>query len=202
MAPSDDPAGPTQLPPTDPQVPTAVGMAVAWSQFYDYCFDVIRRSPAMRRLSESDREDCVQDVMMEIVRRFGADSPEGIKETHAGWIQVVTRNKATDIVRRRYRKPDTSFDDGSGALLPSPAHAGEGLSLEPRESISLVWEALLSLDQKVAVTSYLVFYLRTIEDWDVDEIAELFGMTPDQVRSRCHRVRKMFGETLRRGEGA
>ena len=171
---------------------------MAWDQFYDYCFDVIGRCPSVKRLNEADRQDCAQEVMMELVRKFGDASPEEIKKSHTGLIRTLSRNKAADIVRRRYRKPETAFDDGSGGLLPDRGSDEHPTALEPSESISLVWEALLSLDQKVPVTSYLVFYLRNIENWDVPEIAELFSMTHDQVRSRCHRVKKMFEEQLKR----
>src|SRR5262249_12081859 len=49
--------------------PRLVGV---WDQFYAYCFAIINECPGVRRLSFADREDCVQDVMTEIVRRFGA----------------------------------------------------------------------------------------------------------------------------------
>jgi RNA polymerase sigma factor (sigma-70 family) len=170
--------------------------ARAWDHFYAYFIDIIGRSHAVRRLSGADREDCVQEVMTEVVRRFGHLDPETILQEHAGWIRVLSRNKAIDIVRRRFRKPEMRLEDGLGSTLPTAGEVETEAGASQSESISLVWEALLSLDQKVPVTSYLVFYLRTIEEWDVPEIAELFGMTQEQVRSRCHRVRKMFQAIL------
>lgn len=167
------------------------GKAVAWEQFYDYCFDVVLQCPSVRRLPANDREDCVQDVMMELVRKFGDDLPEAIRAEHTGLIRALSRNKAVDILRSRYRKPESPLDDGAG--LPATE-----ANPDPGESVALVWEALLALDQKVPVTSYLVFYLRTIEGWDVPEIADLFGLSADQVRSRCHHVKTLFSETLRR----
>ncbi len=196
MSPPDDDTEPR--PPVPPPTAGDADKALAWDQFYDYCFDVIRRCPSVKRLSEADREDCAQEVMMEIVRKFGDASPAQIKDSHTGWIRALSRNKATDIVRRRYRKPETAFDDGAGSLLPDRSDPADLSQLAPNESISLVWEALLTIDQKVSVTSYLVFYLRNIENWDVPEIADLFSLSHDQVRSRCHRVKKMFEEQLRR----
>ena len=168
------------------------GRAVAWEQFYEYCFEVIHRCPSVRRLSPSDREDCVQEVMMELVRKFGDELPATIRENHSGLIWALSRNKAVDILRRRYFKPEMSLDEGTGAGLPA-----RDVPTSQGESISLVWEALLSLDQKVPVTSYLVFYLRNIEGWEIQEIVDLFGLTSDQVRSRCHHVKSMFSETLK-----
>ena len=195
--PSREPPDPTGEP-AAPEPQDKRDPARAWEQFYAYCLDIIGQSPAVKRLSGPDREDCIQDVMTEIVRHFGTLRPETILEDHAGWIRVLSRNKAIDIVRRRLRHPEILFDDGVGASLARPDDPENPGNLKSSEAISLVWEVLLSLDQKVPVTSYLVFYLRTIEEYEVAEIAELFSLTQDQVRSRCHRVRKMVQSIIER----
>jgi RNA polymerase sigma factor (sigma-70 family) len=175
-------------------------LATAWDQFYAYCAGVIVRCPSVRRLSTADREDCVQEVMMEIVRKFGAPRPGPIPGELPAWIRAVSRNKAVDIVRRRYRRPEVGFDDGSGEKILDNEPADGEVQLGRGEYVSLVWEALVSLDQKVPVTSYLVFYLRTIEGWSITEVAELFQISPEQARARCHRVRKKFSSILKTKE--
>jgi RNA polymerase sigma factor (sigma-70 family) len=174
-------------------------LAEAWDQFYEHCFAIIQQCPGVRQLNGVDREDCVQEVMMEIVRRFGDRQPESIREELTGWIRVVSRNKAADIARRRVRKPEVFFDDGAGAdLLDGLAEAQEFESSDG-DAVSLVWEALISLDQEVPVTSYLIFYLRTIEAWSILDIADLFQISPEQARARCHRVKKKFGMLIKDG---
>lgn len=171
----------------------------AWDQFYAWSFEVVRGCASVRKLSEADRDDCLQEVMVELVRRFGEDelAPQG--EEVAGLIRVVSRNKAADIVRRRYRKPEVAFDDGSGETVaegnPPDGPVGQG------ESVALVWEALVSLDQQVPVTSYLVFYLRTIEGWSIEEIAKLLNLSNEQARARCHRVKQKFGTIVETKQG-
>jgi RNA polymerase sigma factor (sigma-70 family) len=176
--------------------------SAAWARFYEYCFAIIRSSPAIRRLNDADREDCTQEVMLEIVRKFGAEEQEIRTGELTGWIHVVSKNKAADIARRRYRRPAAPFEDGSGeTVVGSAATASDALSVG--ESVSLVWEALLRLDQEVTVTSYLIFFLRHIEGWPVHEIAEALQITSDQVRFRCHRVKNRFAEILKlQGVGA
>jgi RNA polymerase sigma factor (sigma-70 family) len=179
----------------DARAPEADRRATAWDRFYAHCFRIINQCPNVRRLSGADRDDCVQDVLMEIVRRFG-ERPEDDPEALTGWIRVVSRNKAADIARRRVRRPEVGFDDGTGsAVLDESDEAGPGL--DEGESVSLVWEALTALDQEVTMTSYLIFYLRTIENWAIPEIAEVLQITPEQTRFRCHRVRKRFGAILK-----
>jgi len=178
------------------KVADAAALSAVWDQFYAHCSDIINGCPGVRRLSSADREDCVQDVMMELVRKFGEQRPEAGQENLAGWIRTVSRNKAVDIIRKRYRSHEICFDDGSGSALVDREVPEANPEREPGARVSLIWEALVSLDQKVPVTSYLVFYLHSIEGWKILEIAELFQITPDQVRARSHRVKKKIGSYL------
>lgn len=172
-------------------------LSVVWDQFYAYCFTIINQCAGVRKLTSVDREDCIQEVMMEIVRRFGVWRPDEIREELTGWIRVLSRNKAADIVRNRYRKPEVFFDDGSGEKVLDTGPSRDHAEVVEGEYVSIVWEALLSLDTQVPVTSYLIFYLRTLEGWDVPEIAELFQLSPEQTRARCHRVKKKFSTILK-----
>lgn len=177
-------------------------LATVWDQFYLHCSATINSCPGVRKLSDADREDCVQEVMLEFVRRFGERWEEASREHLTGWIRLTSRNKAVDIVRRRYRKPEVGFDDGAGDALVDHGTTGENPDAMRTADVSLIWETLLSLDHQVPVTSYLIFYLRTIEGWDIPELAELFGITAEQVRIRCHRVKKKFGAILEaKGQG-
>lgn len=184
-------------------------LILAWNQFYEHCFDVIRRCPGVRRLNEFDRDDCVQEVMVELVRRFGeaVHLPTPDPAQFVGLIKALSRNKAADIVRRKVRRPETQFTDGAGIGLDGPDDpvAPDRAGPDPGEYVALVWEALVALDHEVPVTSYLVFYLHTIENWPYEEIGDLFEIKPEQARVRCHRVKKKFTALLeqRRGpEGA
>ncbi len=170
-----------------------------WDQFYAYCMAIISSCPHVRRLSAPDREDCVQDVMMVIVRRFDKAKLHERPAHFEAWLRLVTRNKAADVFRRKRRKPMDAFHDGSGETLLDPVNLDAKLS-QP-EYIALVWEALLTLDKEISATTYLVFYLRSIEGWDVTEIAELFQLSNEQTRARCHRAKKKFEEILRERTG-
>jgi RNA polymerase sigma factor (sigma-70 family) len=173
----------------------------AWDHFYNHCISIIQNCSSIRRLSEVDREDCMQEVMVEIVRRFGDGRAEAPQEDVKGLLLTLSRNKAADIVRRKYRKHEISFDDGAGASLAAGPRSRTD-SIDRSTAVSLVWEALTSLDLEVPMTSYLAFYLRTIEDWSIPEIAALLGLTPEQTRVRCHRVKKRFAEILAARDGS
>jgi RNA polymerase sigma factor (sigma-70 family) len=171
-------------------------LAAVWDCFYSHCHTIINECPGVRRLSSSDRDDCIQEVMLELVRKFGEQQPDAGQDNLTSWIRTISRNKAVDIVRRKYRKPEVMFDDGSGEKLLDRGASSVDSDLTRGEYVSLIWETLLSLDHQVPVTSYLVFYLHAIEDWKIPEIAELFQISPDQVRARSHRVKKKFSSIL------
>ena len=171
-------------------------LSLVWDQFYAHCFTIINECPSVRRLSVVDREDCIQEVMVELVRKFRERQPDSTQDKLTSWIRTISRNKAVDIVRRRYRRPEVSFDDGSGEDVSDRDSSGISPEQQRGEHVSLVWESLLSLDHKVPVTSYLIFYLHTMEGWKIPEIAELFQISADQVRARSHRVKKKFGSIL------
>ena len=132
--------------------------------------------------------------MLELVRKFGEQGRPS-EEHLTGWLRLTSRNKAIDIVRRRYRHPEVGFAEGAAERIVDRGDVAGRSTRRTAEQVSLIWEALLSLDHKVPVTSYLIFYLHSIEGWKVAELAELFGITPEQVRFRCHRVKKKF-ETI------
>ncbi len=180
--------------PSDPR-------AGAWDRFYAHCFRIINQCPFVKRLNTADREDCVQEVMIEVVRKLGQQEPDEAGEALTPWIRVVSRNKAADMTRRRIRNPVIAFDDGAGAALVSkPSESAP--ALPEQDSLAILWEALVTLDEEVTMSSYVIFYLRTIENWPITEIAEVFKLTPEQTRFRCHRVRKRFGSILKSKEGA
>ena len=171
-------------------------LSLVWDQFYAHCSTIIHACPSVRRLSIVDREDCVQEVMVELVRRFGERQPDSGQDHLTKWIRVISRNKAVDIVRRRYRKAEVSFVDGAEEGIRDRDSSEIGPEQQRGEHVSLVWESLLSLDHKVPVTSYLIFFLHTMEGWKIREIADLFQISPDQVRARSHRVKKKFSSIV------
>ena len=90
----------------------------------------------------------------------------GSRGGRRGWrCSTFTRRDAGRIV---VTSPKTEHHPGKATrtipLFPELRTAlGEPERPDQGEYVSLVWEVLIALDQKVSATSYLVFYLRTIE---------------------------------------
>jgi RNA polymerase sigma-70 factor (ECF subfamily) len=164
----------------------------AWNQFYDFCNPMIARAVGVHRLSEADRNDCVQEVWGEIIARlvhFQYDPARGRLRT---WISTLMRNKVVDLIRRRARQRQGALSDAVQASLVG-LNTDPAVVLEQRTTQDLVWEALDELARSVSNRSYRVLHLRWFEGRTVPEIADTLGLTPNQVRFRHHRVkRKLF----------
>ena len=152
--------------------------------FYD---GVIRSALARRPIQEADREDCLQELWLDLLatrlKRFrGGDLK--------AWLTAVARNKAADVLRRTHRRPICRLPDDVSCVAPSEhPHRAD-------EARALVWSTLAVVEPVVHPLSLLVFVLRWMEGWSFEEIGEVLGLTPSQARLRHHRVKLRFRELV------
>src|SRR5690606_16667551 len=124
----------------------------------------------------ADREDCRQEIWLELLStRLGRFRGGDLR----AWLAAVSRNKATDVLRRARRRPTvgvTAVDPPYDEESAEASHADEARAL--------VWSALRALEPLVHPMNFLVFYLRGIEGWSFADIGGTFGLTPPQARLR------------------
>ena len=85
------------------QMPDAL-LTAAWDEFYRVYDVLIRRFAVARGVRGADVDDCVQDVWSEIAKRlvgFQITSEAGLRS----WLFALVRSRATDMFRRRTRRP-------------------------------------------------------------------------------------------------
>ena len=127
--------------------------------------------------NESDAEDAVQETFIKYLQK--APQFEG-PEHEKAWLLTVAANKCRDILR--FRKRHTQIE---------PEHL-QGLSAD--SSDSGIFEALMSLPEKFR----LVLMLYYVEEYRIDDIAQLIGKTPSAVKMRLRKGRKLLEETYRK----
>ena len=91
------------------QVPDAL-LTAAWDEFYRVYDVLVRRFAVARGVRGADVEDCVQDVWTEVARRltnFQITSDAGLR----AWLFSLVRSRATDMFRRRSRRPMALLGD-------------------------------------------------------------------------------------------
>lgn len=171
------------------QIPDAL-LTAAWHEFYRVYDVLIRRFAVARGVRGADVEDCVQDVWSEISKRligFQITSEAGLRS----WLFSLVRSRATDMFRRRARRPLALPGDSLQEGIEPP-----GRETDPSTRYEDAWQQavlqtmVLKLEAEVSELNFEIFRLRSLEGVGVSEAAEKVGVTPNQIRYRHHRTMK------------
>lgn len=143
----------------------------------------------LRRLlpDEADAWDALQDVWMSLLRKANS-----IRDGRAfnAWLYRAARNRAIDLLRRsrRFQQPedeDETANDLEIAVAPS-------FSLDEALDLHRALDRL-SLAHREAVT------LHFLEDFTLDEIAEITQTSLGTVKSRLHYAKRALRRLLDEG---
>ena len=124
----------------------------------------------------------MQEVMIRMIRSTET-WPMG--ESFAPWLYAVTRNAATDRLRRRGRQRDVG---GFDALLDAvPAVAGDPSLALVRSELAALLETLL---RELPHRQREVFDLIELQGMPANEVARLIRIRPSSVRGSLLKARR------------
>ena len=155
-----------------------------------------RYAPLLLRLlrrqvgRDVDAQDIAQQAFLQLHRArrdFRADM------RLRPWLITIALNLARDFLRRRGRRPETSFED---VTVPEPSVAAVAGS-DAVDTARKVREALSTLpkDQREVIE------LHWFEQLSFMEIASIVGSTSGAVRVRAHRGYNTLRKSLGEGNG-
>ncbi len=124
-----------------------------------------------------EAEDCLQETYMSALRAY----PRLTSTDHLrAWLYTIAHRKATDLVRRRSRRPTSELDGFEPAAAPAPDPADDGLWAQVRA---------LPAKQRAAVVH------RFVLDLAYAEIGERMGTTEEAARQNVRAgLRRLRGE--------
>jgi RNA polymerase sigma-70 factor, ECF subfamily len=134
-----------------------------------------------------DRKDLLQEIHIAIWRSFELFDGRCSMRT---WVYRVAHNVAVSRVmrRRRFLSDLVSLDDLDALPHPVAEHDAE------RPTLDQIWnliQRLKPLDRQVIV-SYL-------EEMDAASIAEVTGLSPQNVATRVHRIKNLLARQYQKG---
>jgi len=143
---------------------------------------VVRRWALVRLAHAADADDVMQEVMIRMIRSTET-WPMG--ESFAPWLYTVTRNAATDRLRRRGRQRDVG---GFDALLDTGPAVGADPSLAlVRSELAALLETLL---RELPHRQREVFDLIELQGMPANEVARLIGIRASSVRGSLLKARR------------
>jgi RNA polymerase sigma-70 factor (ECF subfamily) len=163
-------------------------------------------SLALRMLrNEHDAEDVTQQTFLSAVENLGGFREEAAFGT---WLLRIATYAALKIIRKRRGLDMVSLEasvdpeEDSGAV-PHPEYIADWRESPDRlvqrsETRELIDRALAQLDEK----HRLVFLLRDVEEFSIQETAAALGISENNVKIRLLRARLQLREALTRSLGA
>lgn len=141
----------------------------------------------LRVIVGDEAEDVASETWLHIAR--GLSSFRGDSDGFRGWAATIARNRATDHLRQRQRRPRTVSVpvEELAPLAGADDTAGRGLEMVSTDA-ALALIARLPRDQAEAVL------LRTVMGLDARAAAAVLGKRPGAVRTAAYRgLRKLAG---------
>lgn len=139
--------------------------------------DMLYRICVVMLKNQSDAEDAVQDTFMTYIQK----APQfDSREHEKAWLITVAANKCRDMLRYQ-KKHRTESED----KLFYVAQEDEG---------GLILEALSMLPEKFRVVLTLYY----IEEYKIDDIAEIIGRSSSAVKMRLQKGRRLLEEKYRK----
>jgi len=169
----------------------------AFSQLYDR-FSSLVFSLAMRMLrAQSDAEDLLQEVFMQVWRQAGSYSQE--RGSPEAWIINIARSRAIDKLRA-IRRRDKSFvltDDPAAAESPDNVESAVGES----EAKLAMNSALANLPEAQRRVLELAFFSGLSQTEIAEHLAEPLGTVKTRMRAAIQRLRGILGTQRHDGKG-
>src|SRR4030095_12396500 len=138
---------------------------------------IINRAIRIYGVDSEDRRDLFQEIVYELWRSYGTFKGESRIST---WLYRVALNTAITSLRKTKRAPDhTELDDQSRQLSASFD------SSERSEQVQQLYSAIRSLGE--VDRALVMLYL---EELSYKEIAEILGLTEDNVGVKLNRIKK------------
>jgi RNA polymerase sigma factor (sigma-70 family) len=154
--------------------------------YQDFLFAVVVRVVGDREAAA----DAVQDAFLHAWRSVRSYRGGLVR----GWLARIALNAATDVLRRRKRRPSEPYPEweDDGWQPPSGPATDPDHEVTRRARGRALAAALLTItdDQRRAIVLY------DVEGFDYPEIAQMTGVSLGTVKSRIHRGRLALRECL------
>ena len=131
-----------------------------------------------------DADDVVQDTFL----KYHSSKKEFSSNEHIkAWLLRVAINKAKDHTRSFWKKNTISIEE---LMMASPDN--EELPLTQKDEGKEILEEVMKLPTKYRIVIHLFYY----EDYSVEEIAKVLGLSVSNVKTRLSRARNMLKKEI------
>jgi len=147
------------------------------------------------------RRDEVEDLAQEIfIKAFRAVRSYNFQSSFATWLSRIATNHCYDYLRHE-RASRVSYywqmGENSQQELESNVESLPGQALDHEEQMALK-DLVTKLLERAPENDRKILALKELQDYSVEEIAEILDLKPTTVKVRLHRARKRMLDDLRK----
>ena len=176
--------------------------AEAWNVFVEIYEPLLFRLAGARGMQQADAEDFVQEVLAAVsksIERWLANDERG---RFRAWLFRIASNLAVNFLTRPRHQRLGRGDSANARLLdeqPVPSVDSSELFLKEYRRELFRWAAERVREQ-VSTTQWRVFWLTSVEDRPIAEVARESGMSIGSVYIARSRVTKRIRDMIRKHE--
>lgn len=160
--------------------------AFAW--LVDKYRDMIYTVCVRMLTSEADAEEAAQDAFVKAYKSL--NSFQG-KSKFSTWIYRIAYNQCISVIRKKVRMIDMVGEVPEGEVSEGEINGLDAIAAQERSKyLHMALEALGETDSVVVTLFYY-------EEFSLEEIAEVTGLTSSNIRIKLHRSRKKMHQVIK-----
>lgn len=141
----------------------------------------------------AEAEDITQEVFIRVWKNAGRFDG---KYSVTTWLYKITFNMATDQLRKKRPAPLSRQRDGTEDRNRHESFSPSEKSSEEKMIAAEDWRIFKKASERLTPKQRIIFTLKEIEELDTSRVAEITGMTPEQIKSNLYLARKAMREAL------
>ena len=169
----------------------------AWDKFYAIYWKLVYKVALQAGLNHADAQEVVQNTFVKVAKNIQDFDYDPVKGKFRNWLCLIAKQQAINLFRRS--EPQSKGLDLEVRQLPDKANNWDRI-WDEEEKKHLLAIVLTRVRDKLKPKQYEIFHGHCIKGMGVKEVAELQGVTPNDVYVTKHRVMPIFEEALKRAQ--
>jgi RNA polymerase sigma-70 factor (ECF subfamily) len=174
----------------------------AWEVFVEIYEPLLFRLARGRGMQPADAEDYVQEVLAAVLRNIERWLASENRGSFRAWLFRIASNLCVNFLTRpRHQRWGTGDSQIARMLQEAPASAADSSELFLKEYRRELFRwAAERVREQVSQRQWMVFWLTSVEDRPIGEVAAEFQMSVGSVYIARSRITRRIRETIREHE--
>jgi len=177
----------------------------SWQEFFDTYWHLLYGVALKRGLTQSEAQDVVQETMISVSRKMPAFKYDPAIGSFKAWLLNLTRWRISDQLRRRQQQASQQELAQEPITEDEEKMASEHLISPDLEKLwdeewekNLLASATTKARRQMDPKQYQIFDFCVNKEWPPERIAQVFGLSLNQIYLAKHRMTELIKAEVER----